>query len=89
MFTTIVIYLISIVTFLLFGIDKHRAMRRGRRIPEAVLLLFAALGGAFGALIGMLFFWHKVRKPLFLILVPLLLIGQWVGGWFLIHLAGV
>ena len=32
----------------------------------------------------MLFCWHKVRKPVFLITVPLLFILQWVGAYFLL-----
>ena len=35
------------------------------RVPENVLLLFAALGGFVGAALGMLIFRHKTRKPEF------------------------
>ena len=48
--------------------------RGARRIPEFRLLLWAALGGALGAWLGMRVFHHKTQKPLFRLLVPLLLL---------------
>jgi uncharacterized membrane protein YsdA (DUF1294 family) len=36
----------------------------------------AALFGSFGALLGMFLFRHKIRKPLFFVGIPLLLIVQ-------------
>ena len=38
--------LMSAVTFFLMGWDKHLARCRRRRIPERVLLSWAAAGGA-------------------------------------------
>ena len=38
--------LMSAVTFFLMGWDKHLARSRRRRIPERVLLGWAAAGGA-------------------------------------------
>ena len=67
----------SLLTFLLYGADKLKAMGKRRRIPELTLLTFAALGGALGALLGMLLFRHKTnfkRKPHFVLGVPLCLI---------------
>ena len=56
---------LSILTFLAWGMDKSRARARQWRIPERKLLALAWLGGAFGALLGMLLFHHKTRKPHF------------------------
>ena len=56
--------------------DKYFAVRHRRRIPEATLLTLAALGGAGGALLGMVLAHHKTRKPKFYITVPLLLALQ-------------
>ena len=64
----------NLLAFCAFGRDKRLAKRGLRRTPEARLLLYAALGGALGALLGMLRFRHKTRKPLFFIGVPLLLL---------------
>ncbi len=59
------------VVFILYGVDKWRAKNGIWRISEAVLLLSALLGGAFGAASGMIAFHHKVSKTLFRFVVPL------------------
>jgi uncharacterized membrane protein YsdA (DUF1294 family) len=51
--------------FLLFGFDKWRANRGGRRISEAALCWVSALGGWPGGLLGMLVFHHKSAKGSF------------------------
>lgn len=56
---------LTLVTFAAFGFDKFRAQTHGWRIPERVLLGLALIGGAFGALAGMLIFRHKTRKAYF------------------------
>ena len=69
----------SLMAFFLYGLDKRRAKRDGRRIPELTLLTFAALGGGLGALLGMLLFRHKTnfaRKAHFVLGVPLCLACQ-------------
>ena len=63
---------VSLLSFVLYGVDKRRAQRKCRRISESTLIFFAFIGGAVGALIGMLTFHHKTKKPLFYILIPLL-----------------
>ena len=67
---------INFLTFLLFGIDKWRAVHSKRRISEFALLLFCFLGGSFGALMGMYLFRHKTKKRKFKVVVPLLFIFQ-------------
>ena len=62
--------LCSIITFVLFGFDKNRAIKHRWRISERTLLL-ASLFGGIGGLLGMLLFHHKTRKWKFRILVPL------------------
>ena len=73
-----VIYLIAvnIITFCLYGLDKHAAIKQKTRTPNRVLIGFAALGGSIGALAGMYTFRHKTRTKLYTITVPLLLIMQ-------------
>lgn len=53
--------LVSLVAFLLYGLDKRRARRGAWRIKESVLLSFGFFGGAIGALLGMRTFRHKTR----------------------------
>lgn len=57
--------LMSAITFFLYGIDKRRARSGRRRIPERTLFLFAFLGGAAGALVGMRLFHHKTKHTYF------------------------
>lgn len=79
----IYLVLISMVAFVMMGIDKHRARRHRWRIPERTLFLTAVLGGSPGAILGMLLFRHKTRHKLFSIGLPAVLIVQLVI-WFAI-----
>lgn len=67
---------LNLLSFALFGLDKRRAQRGRRRIPERTLLCCAACFGAAGALLAMRLFRHKTKKPLFSAGVPLLLLVQ-------------
>lgn len=68
--------LINAITFVVYGIDKAKAVKGAWRIPERVLIGLAACGGGVGALLGMIIWHHKVRKPLFYIGVPAILIAE-------------
>lgn len=65
---------LCLVTFGLFAIDKALARSGRRRVSEINLFVLAALGGAAGALFGMLAFRHKTRTGLFRYGVPILLL---------------
>ena len=56
--------------------DKIRAMEHRYRIPEAVLLLFAVVGGSIGSILGMFLFHHKTRKAKYRFGLPLILLVQ-------------
>jgi uncharacterized membrane protein YsdA (DUF1294 family) len=59
----IVLYLLaSIVTFLLYLLDKHKAAHRRWRISEATLHLCEFLGGFPGAFVAQHLLRHKNRK---------------------------
>jgi uncharacterized membrane protein YsdA (DUF1294 family) len=60
---------INAITFLVWGYDKLQAQVHRWRVSERTLLTLVLVGGAFGALLGMLIFRHKTRKPLFWIVV--------------------
>ena len=52
--------------FLVWAIDKERARRRASiRISEHSMLMLAALGGMGGALVGRIYFRHKIHKRRF------------------------
>ena len=70
----------SVVTVVLFGWDKYRAGRGGRRVPELVLHVWSLCGGWPGALIARRLFRHKtVKQPFVGILWGI--ISLHVLGW--------
>ena len=72
-FILIYLILINLLSFGLYGIDKHRAVKKEWRIKESLLILVAVPFGSLGALLGMHFFHHKTHKKKFTITIPLLL----------------
>ena len=70
--------LMTIVTFVLYGIDKGKAKKGQWRIPEKTLLLFAMCFGGLGAFLGMKIFRHKTKHTSFKILVPAFMIVQFI-----------
>lgn len=66
------IYLIGInlLSLLVIGIDKYKAIKKHWRIPENSIILLSFLGGI-GSLLGMHLFHHKTKKLKFQILIPL------------------
>lgn len=67
---------VSLAALIAYGVDKFKAKRGASRISEQKLLLFAFMGGAAGALAGMVLFRHKTRHLKFVICVPLFLALQ-------------
>ena len=70
---------INLIAFVLYGIDKKRAIRNEHRIKESVLLWIARLGGAVGSWLGIKIFRHKTKHTKFRIVVPL-----WIVIWIMI-----
>ncbi len=68
------IIIINLIAFVLYGIDKKRAIRNEHRIRESVLLWIARLGGAIGSWLGIKSFHHKTKHAKFMVVVPLWLI---------------
>lgn len=73
---------INLLTFLLYALDKYKAIRQEWRIPERALLLMAFVGGAFGALSAMRIFRHKTRKGRFRLMIPLFCL---LWGYVIVH----
>lgn len=59
------------LVFLLYGLDKRRAIRGEWRIPEKTLLMGTWLMGGVGAYLGMKRFRHKTRHLAFRISAPM------------------
>lgn len=61
----IVVTVMSGVCFIVYGFDKRRAKRGGRRVPERTLHLLEFLGGWPGAFYAQQWFRHKTQKVSF------------------------
>lgn len=74
---------LSLITFILYGVDKRRAVKGKWRIPERVLLSFSLLGGGIGGALGMKLFRHKTRHWYFTlvnilgVIIDLALVGAY------------
>lgn len=67
---------INILTFLIYCLDKLKAKAHWWRIPEATLLVLAAIGGSVGALVAMYTVRHKTQHKKFKYGVPAILLLQ-------------
>ncbi|MDE7378918.1 MAG: DUF1294 domain-containing protein [Paraprevotella sp.] len=67
---------VNILAFLAYGLDKLKAKRHQRRIPERTLLLLALIGGSAGAWWGMKVWHHKTRHKKFTLSIPVLFLLQ-------------
>ena len=65
---------INLIAFIFYGIDKRKAIKGSRRIPEKTLILLVVIGGAFGGFLGMKLFHHKTQKKKFYITVPIFVV---------------
>ncbi len=66
-------YLItSILTFVVFWLDKRAAVAGRRRVPEVTLWVLSAIGGVWGGWAAMVFLRHKTRKMFFCLVMSLI-----------------
>lgn len=65
---------LNTITFVVYGIDKHKSRNAKWRIPEATLLMLAVVGGSVGAWLGMKAWRHKTRHKKFRYGVPAILL---------------
>ena len=71
---------IGVVTWAAYARDKRRAALHERRVPEAVLLGLALIGGSPAAAAAMLVLRHKTRKPSFLMGFAAVVLAQVAAG---------
>lgn len=64
---------VNMAAFILFGVDKWKAVHKKWRIRESVLLGISFLGGAAGGLLAMHVFRHKTKKTAFKAGLPVML----------------
>lgn len=72
----------STLNFILMGVDKRKAKKGARRIPERTFFLIALLGGALGAILGIYTFRHKTLHRKFTWGMPAILLLQLLLFWF-------
>lgn len=75
---SIIIVIINIVTFIIYGIDKYKAKKGKWRIPENSLIGLAIIGGSIGAYLGMRVWHHKTMHLKFKYGIPLIIVIQFI-----------
>ena len=66
----------NILLYAVMGIDKVKAIRHKRRVPEATLFALCLLGGGVGGTLAMLCFRHKTKHMKFVIGFPVIMVLQ-------------
>ena len=75
------VFIVNLIAFAMYGLDKSRAKRGKWRISEKALFLIAVIGGSLGAILGMHLFRHKTRHWSFRIGLPVILAVQLILVW--------
>lgn len=70
------LFTLSLISFILFCIDKSLAKKEKRRIKEKTLLFFVSLGGGIGGYFGRIISHHKVKKIYFSLIINLTMVLQ-------------
>jgi uncharacterized membrane protein YsdA (DUF1294 family) len=78
--------IINIVTFIVYGIDKWKAIEGRFRIRIVTLLGLAFAGGSIGAIIAVYAFRHKINKDYFTVGVPLIIVMQVFLLFFILNM---
>lgn len=60
--------IMNIASFIVFYVDKKKAIDDKWRIEEKTLHALSFLGGAIGSFIAMKMFHHKTKKPVFVVI---------------------
>lgn len=69
------LFVINMISFILYGIDKLLAILKKNRISERWLFFLSLIGGPLGCILGMFVFRHKVKKLKFYLWNFIMLIG--------------
>lgn len=78
----------NLITFLMMGIDKHKAKKGKSRISEKTLLTVTFAMGGIGTTLGAAVFHHKTQKLKFRIMLPIGIIvnGAIIYGLYCLNL---
>ena len=80
----IYIAIVSLISIIITIYDKKIAGKGKRRVPEATLLMWSALGGSIAMLLTMFSIRHKTQHKKFMIGIPLIIILQVVAIYFVL-----
>lgn len=81
-----VLIMMGLATFVVFWLDKRRAVRGDRRIPERTLHALELLGGWAGAIAAMMLVRHKNRKASYWIVTAMIAaVHMSVAAWIVIR----
>ncbi len=80
----IYVAVVSLISIIITVYDKSIAGTGKRRIPEATLLLWSALGGSVAMLLTMLAIRHKTQHKKFMIGIPLIIALQIAAIYFVL-----
>ena len=79
--------IMSIISFTLYGVDKKKAIKGKERIKEKTLLFYTIFNGAIGAFFARFVFRHKTEKKYFSLTIFAGLFIQVLGLAILYYLA--
>ena len=71
-----ILTVMGLVTFVAFWLDKRRAVRGDRRIPERTLHALEVLGGWAGAIVAMMLVRHKNRKASYWLVTAMIAVAH-------------
>lgn len=77
----IYLLIINLITFVLFAVDKWKAIHNRWRIRTITLMGFALAGGTVGGLLAMYIFRHKTKTASFTVGLPVMFVVQIVILW--------
>lgn len=78
-------FIINLIAYAAMGIDKRRAVKNKRRIPEKTLFMFVLLGGGIGGTAAMYVFRHKTKHWYFVLGFPLITLIELAGSVLLYY----
>jgi len=83
----VLVVLLNIITFVVFGIDKKRRKEGGDRISETTMFMLGMFGGSLGATLGMHYFHNKTHSTVLPWYASIIAVacGDGVGGIFVFY----
>lgn len=81
----IYLLVINIITFVIFALDKKRAVEGRSRFRIITLLALSFAGGSVGGILAMYIFRHKTTKDYFTVGEPLIILMQVVVFFYLMN----